>query len=113
MIGLGIAALFPLLAALGLILYVIDMSANPLPGGFWNVPFLYYVVVAGIVTVFTFLGMKEDGQMDFSTGCIGGPIIGLIAGVVLYYVIYFVIGIKIVIYPPHCCGSGICDIHDN
>lgn len=106
MIGLGIAALFPLLAALGLILYVIDMSANPLPGGFWNVPFLYYVVVAGIVTVFTFLGMKEDGQMDFSTGCIGGPIIGLIAGVVLYYVIYFVIGIKIVFIPLIAAGAG-------
>jgi len=103
---LGIAAFFPLVAALGLIFYTLEMTANPLPGAFWDVPKLYYLVVAGIFTVFTFLGMKEDAHIDFSTGCIGGPIIGLIGGVVLYYIIYFVIGIKIIFIPLIALGTG-------
>ncbi|MHC1738238.1 MAG: protein kinase [Ignavibacteriaceae bacterium] len=105
-IGLGIAALLPVLAALGVILYALNMSANPLPGAFWNVPFLYYMVVAGIFTVFTFIGMKEDGKIDYSTGCFGGPIAGLIGAAILYYIIYFVIGIKFIFIPLIAAGVG-------
>lgn len=81
--------LFPVAAAVGLILYYLGLDNNPLPGAFWNVSGIYYLIIIGIVTIFVFIGMKEDGKIELSTGCVGGPIIGGIAAVILYYAFYF------------------------
>ena len=105
-IGWIIAMIIPTVAAVGLIMYVFEMSSNPLPGAFWNVPFEFYLAVAIIFTVFVFIGMKDEGSIEFSTGCIGGPIAGLIGGVFVYYIIYFIVAIKILFVALIAGGVG-------
>ncbi|HPN37956.1 MAG TPA: hypothetical protein PL041_06095, partial [Melioribacteraceae bacterium] len=87
-IGQGIAMALPIVMAYFLFMYVYPDGGNQyMPGKFWALPGWYYIIFGILGAFFTFMG--DDS--DFTTGCIGGPIIGAIVGVVLYYIFYFVV----------------------
>ncbi len=94
---MGITIVFIMLTAyltIKLFTVGVPIEESPMSGNAFSAPSLYYLIMAIIGVVLTFLG---DDDFSFSTTLIGGPIIGLIGGVILYYIAYFVLGLLIAI----------------
>lgn len=92
-----IAFLFPLVASVLLITYSIVVKKNYLPGDIFEIEEWYLLIWAvGITGWFLWDGIKT-GDFEFSTGCIGGPIVGAILGVIVYYIFYLIISFPLVV----------------
>jgi hypothetical protein len=96
-IELFIAFLFPLIASALLVTYSAVVKENYLPGDIFEIDEWYLIIwTLGITGWFLWDGIKT-GDFEFSTGCIGGPIVGSILGVVVYYIFYFIVSIPIAV----------------
>lgn len=96
-IEMMIALLLPIVASALLLTYSIVVKKNYLPGDIFEIEGWYFFVWAiGITGWFLWDGIKT-GDFEFSTGCIGGPIVGAILGVIVYYIFYLIISIPIAV----------------
>ncbi|MGD9898961.1 MAG: protein kinase [Calditrichaceae bacterium] len=87
----------PLIPAVLLVLYSVFSENNPLPANIFNVGQWYFIPVALLVTGYLFKVMHDNNEMEFSTGCVGGPVLGLIVAVILYYVSLFIISVPLLL----------------
>ncbi len=89
-----IVLLMPSLALAIISLYVFNMEENPLPGSVFSVGWNYFLAIMIPISILSFVFAEEN---RFSTGCIGGPIIGAIAAVVIYYIFYFLLSMPLIL----------------
>lgn len=88
---------FTVVTAVGLFLLVYFSDGNPFPFAFWEIPSGYYWAFILLPMIIYFVTGGYGDGIEFSTGCIGTPIVGLIASVIVYYIFYFVISYPMVL----------------
>lgn len=89
-IALGTVLLIPALALLGLlIIYKIPLSDNPLPGGFWKVSFIYWLLASVLLGIYTWRANRDGGIVT-------NLLAGLFEAIILYYIVYFIVAL---LYP--------------
>ncbi len=85
------AYLLPVVLAISLFTFTLVYEDINLPLNIFSLGDWYFLVFALGFTLFYFWSSYNDSDFSFTTGCIGGPIIGLIISVVAYYIFYFIL----------------------
>ena len=89
-----LAFIFPLMSAVGLFTYLL-YNESDLPLNIFEIDSWYYYVWAIGTAVWLLWNGYETGDLEITTSCIGGPIIGLILGAVAYYIFWFIISVPL------------------
>jgi hypothetical protein len=87
--------LLPVVASALLLFYSIIVGNNNLPGNIFDINFWYFAVWAIATAGWLLWDGYETNNLELSTGCIGGPIIGAILGVIVYYVFYIIVSVPL------------------
>lgn len=91
------ALVLPIITALILFAYTLFVEENYLPGNAFSIDSTYYVVFAVLTSIYIlWLGFAES-DLSLSTGCIGGPIVGVIIAFFVYYLFYFIVSIPLLL----------------
>jgi serine/threonine protein kinase len=83
--------ILPALLAILLFAYTIIFENINIPVNVFALGEWYFLSFALGFTIFYFWSSFNESDFSFSTGCIGGPIVGLIISVIAYYIFYLVI----------------------
>jgi serine/threonine protein kinase len=88
----------PLIPAVMLLLYSIFVKEIPLPGNVFTIGSWYYFAWSILVTAFLFKVMKDSNDIEFTTGCVGGPILGIVAAISIYYLFLITLYFPILLF---------------